>query len=198
VNEAGGPFALTVARDRHVTGFADVGATLARDEASDAAFPPYVVFGARTWIEGKRADAVAGYAGAPLTLTALGAPARRSSARHRPGSRIACRAASSYSRRSMPRPGRTITVKASPPACGCGFGVNPTRLPVKTLAESNFSPLSRASGEMILYRSERAGSRESPAGIITCRYHTNVCTAVSGTAHDGRSAEYTLLYSQRE
>jgi outer membrane autotransporter protein len=74
VNEAGGPFALTVARDRHVTGFADVGATLARDEASDAAFRPYVGFGARTRIEGRRADAVAGYAGAPLTLTSLGAP----------------------------------------------------------------------------------------------------------------------------
>lgn len=50
--------------------------TFARSEASDAAFRPYVGvgFGARTRIEGKRADAVAGYAGAPLTLTALGAP----------------------------------------------------------------------------------------------------------------------------
>jgi len=74
VGEAGGPFALTVARDRHVTGFADAGVTFARSEASDAAFRPYVGFGARTRIEGKRADAVAGYAGAPLTLTALGAP----------------------------------------------------------------------------------------------------------------------------
>jgi len=45
----------------------------ARSKASDAAFRPYVGFGARTRIEGKRADAVAGYAGAPLTLTALGA-----------------------------------------------------------------------------------------------------------------------------
>lgn len=74
VGEAGGPFALTVARNRHVTGFADAGVTFARSEASDAAFRPYVGFGARTRIEGKRADAVAGYAGAPLTLTALGAP----------------------------------------------------------------------------------------------------------------------------
>lgn len=74
VGEAGGPFALTVARDRHVTGFADAGVTFARSEASDAALRPYVGFGARTRIEGKRADAVAGYAGAPLTLTALGAP----------------------------------------------------------------------------------------------------------------------------
>lgn len=77
VSEAGGPFALTVARDRHVTGFADAGVTFARSEASDAAFRPYVGFGARTRIEGKRADAVAGYAGAPLTLTALGAPRAR-------------------------------------------------------------------------------------------------------------------------
>ncbi len=74
VGEAGGPFALTVARDRHVTGFADAGVTFARSEASDAAFRPHVGFGARTRIEGKRADSVAGYAGAPLTLTALGAP----------------------------------------------------------------------------------------------------------------------------
>ncbi len=74
VSEVGGPFALTVARDRQVTGFADVGATFSRDEASDATFRPYVGFGARTRIEGKRADAIAGYAGAPLTLTALSAP----------------------------------------------------------------------------------------------------------------------------
>ncbi|MET0374793.1 MAG: autotransporter domain-containing protein, partial [Rhizorhabdus sp.] len=74
VSEAGSPFALTVARDRHVTGFADAGVTFARSETSDAAFRPYVGFGARTRIEGKRADAIAGYAGAPLTLTALGAP----------------------------------------------------------------------------------------------------------------------------
>ncbi|WP_380784337.1 autotransporter outer membrane beta-barrel domain-containing protein [Sphingomonas sp. R86520] len=74
VSEDGGPFALTVMRDRQVTGFADVGATLARDETSDAAFRPYVGFGARARIEGKRADATASYAGAPLTFTALGAP----------------------------------------------------------------------------------------------------------------------------
>ena len=74
VSEAGGPFALTIARDRQVTGFADVGATFARDDASDTAFRPYVGFGARTRIQGKRADAIAGYAGAPLTMTALGAP----------------------------------------------------------------------------------------------------------------------------
>ena len=74
VSEVGGPFALTVARDRHMTGFADAGMTFARSETSDAAFRPYVGFGARTRIEGKRADAIASYAGAPLTLTALGAP----------------------------------------------------------------------------------------------------------------------------
>jgi len=74
VGEASGPFALTVARDRHVTGFADAGVTFARSEASNAAFRPYVGFGARTRIEDKQADAVAGYAGAPLMLTALSAP----------------------------------------------------------------------------------------------------------------------------
>ena len=73
VSEAGGPFALTVAHDRQVTGFADAGVTFARNEASDAAFRPYVGFGARARTEGKRADATAGYAGLPLTLTALGA-----------------------------------------------------------------------------------------------------------------------------
>ncbi len=74
MGKAGGPFALIVACDRHVTGFADSGLTFARSEASDAAFRPYVGFGAHTRIEGKPADAVAGYARAPLTLTALGAP----------------------------------------------------------------------------------------------------------------------------
>jgi outer membrane autotransporter protein len=74
VSEAGGPFALTVARNRHVTGFTDAGVTFARSETSDAVFRPYIGFGARTRINGKRADAIAGYVGAPLTLTALGAP----------------------------------------------------------------------------------------------------------------------------
>ncbi|KQM36597.1 autotransporter outer membrane beta-barrel domain-containing protein [Sphingomonas sp. Leaf10] len=71
--EAGGPFALTVAADRHVAGFADAGVGLARAETSDAAFRPFVSLGVRYQIEGQRADAVAGYAGGPLGLVALGA-----------------------------------------------------------------------------------------------------------------------------
>jgi outer membrane autotransporter protein len=74
MSEASGPFALTVARDRHVAGFADLGVTFARSETSDATFRPYVGFGARTRIQGRRADAIAGYADVPLRLIALGAP----------------------------------------------------------------------------------------------------------------------------
>lgn len=73
VVEAGGPFALTVAADRHVAGFADVGIGFARAETSDAAFRPFVSLGVRYQIEGQRADAVAGYAGGPIGLVALGA-----------------------------------------------------------------------------------------------------------------------------
>ncbi len=71
--EAGGPFALTVAADKHVAGFADAGIGFARAETSDAAFRPFVSLGLRYQIKGERADAVAGYAGGPLGLVALGA-----------------------------------------------------------------------------------------------------------------------------
>ncbi|MEG8041258.1 autotransporter outer membrane beta-barrel domain-containing protein [Sphingomonas sp. LR60] len=71
--EGRSPFALQVARDRHVAGFADAGVTLARSEASDAPFRPFVTLGARYQIEGQRADALAGYAGGGLGLTAVGA-----------------------------------------------------------------------------------------------------------------------------
>ncbi len=73
VVEAGGPFALTVAANKHVAGFADAGIGFARAETSDAAFRPFVSMGVRYQIEGQRADAVAGYAGGPLGLVALGA-----------------------------------------------------------------------------------------------------------------------------
>ena len=69
----GSAFALTVARDRHVAGFADAGVTFARSEASDAPFRPFVTLGTRYQIEGQRADALAGYAGGGLGLTAVGA-----------------------------------------------------------------------------------------------------------------------------
>lgn len=74
LTEAGGsPFALSVARDRHVAGFADAGLYLGRSAASTAAFRPFVSLGARTQIEGRRADALAGYSGAGLGLIAMGA-----------------------------------------------------------------------------------------------------------------------------
>ncbi|WP_294327888.1 autotransporter outer membrane beta-barrel domain-containing protein [uncultured Sphingomonas sp.] len=73
VVEAGGPFALTVAADRHVAGFADTGVGFARADASDAAFRPFVSLGVRYQLEGQRADAVAGFAGGPIALEALGA-----------------------------------------------------------------------------------------------------------------------------
>ncbi len=74
VAEGGGSaFALQVAQDRHVAGFADAGLTFARSDASDAAFRPSVTLGARYQIEGQRADALAGYAGGGLGLTAVGA-----------------------------------------------------------------------------------------------------------------------------
>ncbi|WP_156025718.1 autotransporter outer membrane beta-barrel domain-containing protein [Sphingomonas phyllosphaerae] len=71
--EGRSPFALQVARDRHVAGFADAGVTLARSDASDASFRPFVTLGARYQIEGQRADALAGYAGGGLGLNAVGA-----------------------------------------------------------------------------------------------------------------------------
>jgi len=73
-NETGGsPFALTVARDRQVAGFADAGVTFGRSDASDAPFRPFVTLGARYQIEGNRAVALGGYAGGGLGLVALGA-----------------------------------------------------------------------------------------------------------------------------
>ncbi len=78
VAETGGsPFALTVARDRHVAGFADAGLSFARPEVSTNPFRPFVSLGARYQIEGTRTDAVAGYAGGGLGLEALGAQRAR-------------------------------------------------------------------------------------------------------------------------
>ncbi len=78
VAETGGsPFALTVARDRHVAGFADAGLSFARPEISTNPFRPFVSLGARYQIEGQRTEAVAGYAGGGLGLEALGAQRAR-------------------------------------------------------------------------------------------------------------------------
>jgi hypothetical protein len=74
VSETGGSaFALTVARDRHVAGFADAGLSFARSDSSAAPLRPFVSLGLRYQIKGNRTDAVAGYAGGGLGLTALGA-----------------------------------------------------------------------------------------------------------------------------
>lgn len=66
-------FALQVARERHVAGFVDAGLSLARDDASDARFRPHVALGLRHQVEGRRVDALAGFAGGPLGLAAVGA-----------------------------------------------------------------------------------------------------------------------------
>ncbi|RZM06455.1 MAG: autotransporter outer membrane beta-barrel domain-containing protein, partial [Sphingomonas sp.] len=71
------PFALTVARDRHVAGFADAGMAFGRSEASVAAFRPWVSFGLRYQVEGLQTDTLAGYAGGALALDARGAPRTR-------------------------------------------------------------------------------------------------------------------------
>lgn len=67
------PFALQVARERHVAGFVDAGLTLARDDASDARFRPHVALGLRHQVEGRRVGALAGFTGGPLGLDAVGA-----------------------------------------------------------------------------------------------------------------------------
>lgn len=73
VGETGNVFALDVARDRHVAGFADAGFRFARADTSDAAFRPYVGLGLRAQIQGRTPEAIGGYAGGPLTLLATGA-----------------------------------------------------------------------------------------------------------------------------
>ncbi|WP_433911465.1 autotransporter outer membrane beta-barrel domain-containing protein [Sphingomonas yabuuchiae] len=74
VGETGGsPFALNVARNRLVAGFADAGITVGRSDASDAPFRPFVTLGARYQIEGNAPLALGGYAGGGLGLLAAGA-----------------------------------------------------------------------------------------------------------------------------
>ncbi|MGK6317933.1 autotransporter outer membrane beta-barrel domain-containing protein [Sphingomonas sp. DT-204] len=66
------PFALTVARDRHVAAFGDAALSFGRSESSRAAFRPFVSMGARYQLRGMRTDALAGYAGGGLGLIASG------------------------------------------------------------------------------------------------------------------------------
>lgn len=78
VAETGGsPFALAVGRDQHIAGFADAGLSFGRAETSANPFRPFVSLGARYQIEGTRTDAIAGYSGGSLGLTALGAQRAR-------------------------------------------------------------------------------------------------------------------------
>ena len=77
VETSSSAFALTVARDRHITGFADAGVFLGRGDASDAPFRPFVSLGARYQIEGQTGAAVAGYSGGTLALAAFGASRAR-------------------------------------------------------------------------------------------------------------------------
>lgn len=73
LTETGSVFALSVARDRHVAGFADAGLTFARSDVSEAPLRPFVSLGLRYQFKGNRIDALGGYAGGGLGLTALGA-----------------------------------------------------------------------------------------------------------------------------
>jgi hypothetical protein len=73
VKETGSsPFALTVARDRHVAGFGDAALSFGRSDVSQAPLRPFVSIGARYQLRGMRTDALAGYAGGDLGLTAFG------------------------------------------------------------------------------------------------------------------------------
>ncbi|UYY77836.1 hypothetical protein [Sphingomonas sp. R1] len=69
------PFALTLRRDRNVAGFVDGALSFGRADDSAAAFRPFVSFGARYQIEGRRADALGSYAGGALALQGY-SPAR--------------------------------------------------------------------------------------------------------------------------
>lgn len=75
--EAGGPFALTVARNRHVAGFGDGAISFGRSDESPAPFRPFVSLGARYQLQGMSTEALAGYAGGSANLDALGAQRAR-------------------------------------------------------------------------------------------------------------------------
>ena len=77
VEASNSAFALTVARDHHIAGFADGGVFFGRSETSNAPFRPFVSFGARYQIRRQSTAAVAGYSGGTLALEAVGAPRAR-------------------------------------------------------------------------------------------------------------------------
>jgi len=66
-------FALDVARERHVAGFADGALSFARSERSNEAWRPYVTLGARYQLQGQRVRAVGALNDADLDLIGVGA-----------------------------------------------------------------------------------------------------------------------------
>lgn len=66
-------FALDVARERHVAGFADGALSFARSERSNEAWRPYVTLGARYQLQGQRVRAAGALNDADLDLIGVGA-----------------------------------------------------------------------------------------------------------------------------
>jgi outer membrane autotransporter protein len=66
-------FALDVARERHVAGFADGAFSFARSEWSNEAWRPYVTLGARYQLQGQRVRAVGAFDEGDLDLIGVGA-----------------------------------------------------------------------------------------------------------------------------
>ncbi|MBY9064617.1 autotransporter domain-containing protein [Sphingomonas yunnanensis] len=75
--DGGSVFALDVARERHVAGFADGGLSFARSERSSEAWRPYVTLGARYQLQGQRVRAVGGLDEGDLDLIGVGASRAR-------------------------------------------------------------------------------------------------------------------------
>jgi hypothetical protein len=71
--DGGSVFALDVARERHVAGFADGALSFARSERSNEAWRPYVTLGARYQLQGQRVRAVGAFDGGDLDLIGVGA-----------------------------------------------------------------------------------------------------------------------------
>ncbi|WP_277980068.1 autotransporter outer membrane beta-barrel domain-containing protein [Sphingomonas phyllosphaerae] len=66
-------FALDVARERHVAGFADGALSFARSERPNEAWHPYVTLGARYQLQGQRVRAVGAFDEGDLDLIGIGA-----------------------------------------------------------------------------------------------------------------------------
>lgn len=66
-------FALDVARERHVAGFADGALSFARSERSNEAWRPYVTLGGRYQLQGQRVRAIGAFDEGDLDLIGVGA-----------------------------------------------------------------------------------------------------------------------------